>query len=326
MALLRWGLLGTARINRLIIPAIRASPRSVVHAVASRDDDRARSYAARWSIPHAFASYDALLAADIDVLYISLPNALHVPWTLRAIEAGLHVLCEKPLALVPDDVRRISEAAAQRTRIVTEGFMYRYHAQTERVAELINGGAVGSIQTLVGGFTYLQNRADDVRLDPSLGGGALWDVGCYPVSFGQWIAGARPASVIAAQRVGPTMVDESFFGTVTYANDVTLHFNAGFRAAYDTLMRVIGTEGILEIQRPYRPEAHSEIIVRRADAVERIDIAGNAPFVDQIIDMEDAVLDGRPGRVTLEESRVLTATLVALHDAARERRAIDAAI
>ena len=326
MALLRWGLLGTARINRLIIPAIRASSRSVVHAVASRDGDRARTYAALWSIPHAFASYDDLLAADVDVLYISLPNSLHVPWTLRAIEAGLHVLCEKPLALAPDDVRRISEVAAQRTRVVTEGFMYRHHAQTARVAELISDGAVGTIQTLVGGFTYMQNRADDVRLDPSLGGGALWDVGCYPVSFGQWIAGAPPTSVIAAQRVGPTMVDEHFGGTVTYANDVTLHFNAGFRAVYDTLMRIIGTEGILEIRRPYRPDAHSEIIVGRADAVERIDIAGNAPFVDQIIDMEDAVLGGRPGRVTLEESRVLAATLVALHDAARERRAIDVAI
>ncbi len=325
MALLRWGLLGTARINRLIIPAIRVSARSIVHAVASRDRDRARSYAASWSIPRAFASYDELLAADIDVLYISLPNSLHAPWTLRAIEAGLHVLCEKPLALAPDDVRRISEAAAQRARVVTEGFMYRHHAQTERVAASIKGGSIGSIQTLVGGFTYMQSRAEDARLDPSLGGGALWDVGCYPVSFGQWIAGARPAGVIAAQRVGPTMVDEDFGGTVTYANDVMLHFNAGFRAAYDTLMRVIGSEGVLEIPRPYRPDARSEIIIRRADAIERIDIAGNPPFVDQIIDLEDAVLDGRPSRVTLEESRVLAATLAALHEAARERRGGDVA-
>jgi len=326
VALLRWGLLGTARINRLIIPAIRASARSVIHAVASRDGGRARTYAASWSIPRAFASYDELLAADIDVLYISLPNALHAPWTLRAIEAGLHVLCEKPLALAPEDVRRISETAAQRGRVVTEGFMYRHHAQTKRVAELIGSGAIGSIRTLVGGFTYVQSRADDVRLDPSLGGGALRDLGCYPVSFGQWIAGARPNAVIAAQRVGPTMVDEHFGGTVTYANDVMLQFNAGFRAAYDTLMRVIGSEGVLEIPRPYRPDARCEIVVRRADTIDRIDIAGNAPFVDQIIDLEDAVLDGRPSRVTLEESRVLAATLVALHEAAQQRRAIDVAI
>jgi predicted dehydrogenase len=326
VARLRWGLLGTARINRLIIPAIRASARSVVHAVASRDDGRARTYAASWSIPHAFPSYDRLLAADIDVLYISLPNSLHVPWTLRAVEAGLHVLCEKPLALAPDEVRRISDAAAQRARIVTEGFMYRHHAQTERVAALIKGGVVGSIQSLAGGFTYMQTRADDVRLDPALGGGALWDVGCYPVSFGQWIAGARPASVMATQRVGPTMVDEHFAGTVTYANDVMLQFHAGFRAAYDTCMRVIGSEGVLEIPRPYRPDTRSEIFVRRADAIERIDIAGNAPFVDQIIDMEEAILDGRAARVTLEESRVLAATLVALREAARDRRAIDVAI
>ena len=154
----------------------------------------------------------------------------------------------------------------------------------------------------------------------------MWDVGCYPVSFGQWIAGARPGAVIAAQRVGPTMVDEHFGGTVTYANEVMLHFNAGFRAIYDTLMRVIGSEGVLEIPRPYRPDTRCEIIVRRADSLERIDIAGKAPFVDQIIDLEDAVLDGRPSRVTLEESRVLAATLVALHEAARQRRAVDVAI
>lgn len=249
-----------------------------------------------------------------------------MPWTLRAVEAGLHVLCEKPLALAPDDVRRISEAAAPRARIVTEGFMYRHHAQTERIAALINDGAVGSIQTLAGGFTYLQSRADDVRLDPSLGGGTLWDVGCYPVSFGQWIAGARPTGVIAAQRVRPTTVDEHFGGTVTYENDVMLQFHAGFRAVYDTFMRVVGSEGVLEIPQPYRPDARSEIIVRRADGIERIQIAGNAPFVDQIIDMEDAVLDGRSSRVTLEESRVLAATLVALREAARERRAVDVAI
>jgi predicted dehydrogenase len=105
-----------------------------------------------------------------------------------------------------------------------------------------------------------------------------------------------------------------------------LQFNAGFRAAYDTLMRVIGSEGVLEIPRPYRPDARCEIVVRRADTIDRIDIAGNAPFVDQIIDLEDAVLDGRPSRVTLEESRVLAATLVALHEAAQQRRAIDVAI
>jgi predicted dehydrogenase len=323
---LRWGLLGTSRINRLIIPAIRASARSVVHAVASRDGDRARTYAATWSIPHAFAPYDDLLGAGVDILYIPLPNALHAAWTLKAIEAGLHVLCEKPLALTPADVQRIADAAARRTRVVTEGFMYRHHAQTQRIADIIGSGAVGALRTLAGGFTYMQSRAHDARLEPALGGGALWDVGCYPVNFAQRIAGARPISVVAAQQVGPTMVDEHFAGTVTYANGVTLQFHAGFRSAYDTLMRIAGTDGVLEIPRPYRPDTCGQIVVRRGDAIEPIDVAGNAAFVDEITDMEDAVLGTRPARVTLEESRVQAATIVALHAAARERRAIDVAI
>ena len=323
VAPLRWGLLGTARVNRLIIPAIRTSARSVVHAVASRDADRARGYAAIWAIPRAFASYDEMLASDLDIVYISLPNSLHVPWTLRAVEAGKHVLCEKPLALTADEVRRVADASTRCGRIVTEAFMYRHHAQTKRIADLIEGGAIGSVRTLVGGFTYMRSRSPDVRLDATLGGGSLWDVGCYPVSFGQHVAGAPARSALATQQLGPTGVDEHFAGTLTYANGVTMQFHSGFRAIYDTLMRIVGSEGVLDIPRPYRPATSGSITLRRGEAVEQIHITGSAPFVDEVIDMETAVRGERPARVTLEESRVLAATLVALRISARELRRID---
>jgi predicted dehydrogenase len=313
---IRWGLLGTARINRLIIPAIRASARSAVHAVASRDAARGQAYAGTWNIPNVCASYDALLASDIDIVYVSLPNSLHVPWTLRAIGAGRHVLCEKPLALTPGDARRVAGAAAAARVVVFDGFMYRHHAQSPRIAEVIASGAIGTLRMLAGGFTYVQNREHDVRLDPALGGGALWDIGCYPVHFGQWLAGAKAVSVVATADIGTSGVDERVAGVVTYANGATLNFFAGFRAAYDTHMHIVGTEGTLDVPRPYRPDIDSHIVLRRGDEIQRIDTAGNAPFVDEVRDIEDAVLGMKPPPVALEESRTLAATIVAIHESA----------
>ena len=322
---LRWGILGTARINRLVIPAIRASDRSEVAAVASRDGARGQAYAATWNIPRVYTSYDELLAAELDVIYVSLPNSLHVPWTLRALAAGRHVLCEKPLALTPDDVRRVAQAAAAERRVVFDGFMYRHHAQSRRIAELIAGGAIGTLRSLTGGFTYMQNREHDVRLDPDLGGGALWDVGCYPIHFGRWLAGTDAARVVATTRLAPSGVDESAAGVVTYAHGVELHFHTGFRAAYDTHMRIAGTDGILDVPRPYRPDTASHVVLHRGDSRERIDIAGNAPFVDEVHDMEDAVLGIKAPVVPLEESRRLAATIVAIHESARTGTARDVA-
>lgn len=226
MSALRWGLLGTARINRLLIPAIRASARSVVAAVASRAASRAQAYAREWGIPGALGSYEALLGSDIDILYVPLPNSLHAHWTLAALAAGKHVLCEKPLALRVDDVHAVAAAAAAHRRVVTEGFMYRHHARTQRVEELLAAGAIGELQLVAGTFSYRRSRAADVRLDPALGGGALWDVGCYPVSFAQMCAGAEPRLAIGWHHTGPTGVDEQFAGTVV---DRQRRARAGFR-------------------------------------------------------------------------------------------------
>jgi len=190
MSLVRWGLLGTARINRRLIPAMRASSRSTIVAVASRDLPRAEAHAREWGIPTAIGSYDALLNRDdVDAVYIPLPNSLHVEWTLGAVAAGKHVLCEKPLAISPAGVDLIAAAAARTGVVVEEGFMYRHEPLTAAVAALVRDGAVGAVRTIVSGFTYAQGRANDVRLVPSLGGGALWDVGCYPVSYACLLAG-----------------------------------------------------------------------------------------------------------------------------------------
>jgi D-xylose 1-dehydrogenase (NADP+, D-xylono-1,5-lactone-forming) len=320
VAVLRWGLLGTARINRLLIPAIRRSARSVVHAVASRDGARATAYSAEWAVPRAFASYDALLDSDVDIVYVPLPNSLHVPWTLRAIVSGKHVLCEKPLALSPADVDQVAVAAAAAGRVVTEGFMYRHHAQTARVQELLQQGAIGELRTVAASSSYMQNRPADVRLQPALGGGALWDIGCYPVSFAQLMAAAAVEHAVGWQHRGPSGVDEDVAGCVVYANGVVGQFFASFRAAHQTFARLTGTTGVIEVDRPFRPQPVERLRLRRDGGVEEIEVRGHHVFDDEVADMEDAVLGIRPARITLHESRTLAETLVALHDTARAGR------
>src|SRR5829696_2889881 len=163
---LRWGILGTARINRRVIPAMRLARRSELVALASRDRHRAEAHAREWSIPRAIEGYQALLDdASINAVYIPLPNTDHVPWTLAAIAAGKHVLCEKPLALDAADVDRIAAAAAAARVIVEEGFMYRHEPLTARVLELVDSGAIGTVRAVVSGFTFALAAAPNIRLD-----------------------------------------------------------------------------------------------------------------------------------------------------------------
>jgi len=151
MTSLRWGLLSTARINRALIPAIRAGARSELVAVASREADRAAEYARQWDIPQAFGSYESMLAdPSINAIYVSLPNHLHVEWTIKAARAGKHVLCEKPMALDPSDVDRVAEAAKTAGVVVSEAFMYRHHAQTHQILTLLDEGAVGELRLVRG--------------------------------------------------------------------------------------------------------------------------------------------------------------------------------
>lgn len=318
--MLRWGLLGTARINRLLIPAIRASKRSELVAVASRSQARAAEYSAEWQIRET-TTYEGLLARpDIDIAYVPLPNSLHAPWTIRAVEAGKHVLCEKPLALSVAEVDAIDEASRRHRRVVTEGFMYRHHAQTARIQELLAAGAVGALRTITSAFTFMRSREADVRLDPALGGGSLWDIGCYPVSLGQFLAGAPPVEVSGVRQDGATGVDESFAGTIVYGNGVTCQFHCGFLATHQTFLRLVGTDGVLEAHRPFRPETREHLLLTRGGNVEEVVVNGNPIFTDEVADMEDAALGLRAPRITLSESRLHVATLEALHRAARHGR------
>jgi D-xylose 1-dehydrogenase (NADP+, D-xylono-1,5-lactone-forming) len=320
---LRWGLLSTARINRLIIPAIRASARGELTTVASRTIERARAYAAEWGIPRALGSYDALLAdPDVDIVYISLPNSLHVEWTVRALQSGKHVLCEKPLALTVEDVDRVAAAATGAGRAVAEAFMYRHQPLTHAATAVVRGGRLGVIRGIKGAFTFPLTRQGDVRLDPSLGGGSLWDVGCYPVSYACHLVDSAPVEVFGWQQTSPSGVDLEFAGMMRFDGGCVAQVDCGFTGPYRTEMEVIGRDATLKIVRPFRADEQSTLLLTTGDEVERLPFTAEAAFAGEVADMERAVLDGVPPRIPLAESRRTASVLLALYRSALTGRPV----
>ncbi len=317
--LARFGLLSTAHVNRRVIPAICSNPRAVLGAVASRDVARARAYARTWDIPRAHGSYEELLGdPDLDVVYIALPNALHVEWTLHAIDAGKHVLCEKPMALVPEDIDRIAEAARRRNIVVTEAFMYRHEPLTDRVVDLLARDAIGPLRSIHVGFTYQRSREADVRLSAALGGGCLWDVGCYAVSYARLMAATEPLEVFGWATWGDSSVDEVFTGLLRFPDDIVATVHASFRAEYRTWVDLVGGDAAMRVTAPFKPSPQETLELRRGDLVQSVLVEGSPElFVREIEDMVSAVLDGRPPRISLEDSRGNAAALAALYESAR---------
>ena len=322
--ILRWGLLGTARINRAVIPPLRNSPRNKLTAVASRSGEKVNTYADEWGIERRFDSYEAMLAdPDIDVVYISLPNSLHAEWTAKAIEAGKHVLCEKPFTTTVEEIDVLLSLLKVRPRVVAEAFMYRHHPQTLGVKALIDAGAIGEVMTLRGSFSFTQSRGGDVRLNKDLAGGSLWDVGCYPVSYARTMFGEEPVEVFGWQTLGPSGVDEMFAGQLRFGSGKVAQFDSGFRVPFRTNMEIVGTEGIIVVQAPFKPLADSPVYIGKAsDQLEQVTLPSGDLYQGEIEDMADAILDGKSPRISLQDSRNNVATLVALYKSAATGRPV----
>ena len=317
MTTLRWGLLSTARINRRLIPAIRAASRSDLLAVASRERERAETYAAEWSIPRAHGSYEALLAdPEIDIVYISLPNSLHAEWTVRAVKAGKHVLCEKPLALSLDECDRVIDAAEAAGVVVAEAVMYLYHPLLLKVGRLVKEGVVGQVTLVRGAFSFFLDRLDDVRWQPELGGGSLWDLGSYPVSFIRFMVG-DPVEVFGWQTTSASGVDATFAGLLRYETGVLGVFDCGFRQQFRVQAEVTGTGGALIIQRPYLITAESRILLRQGFEENELTMPEANPYQCEVEALQAAILEGSPLPVPLFSSRSNVATLAALYESAK---------
>ena len=310
---LSWGLLSTARINRAVIPVLQSSQRNQLLAVASRTQDRAKAYAEEWHIPRAHGSYQALLDdPEIDVVYISLPNSLHAEWTIRAAQAGKHILCEKPFALSIEEVNAIEAAANQAGVVVAEAFMYRHHPQTDQVKAMVKGGALGDIRLLRGSFTFNISSEADVRLNPDLGGGSVWDVGCYPISFARYILGEEPLHVFGWQATGKSGVDEVFSGQLLFPGKVFMQFDSGFRAPDRANMEIVGSEGVLSIPQPFKPGMVEHVLFSKEGEEKTIRIPGEALYQGEVEDLADAVLLGKPPKISLADSRGNVAAILAL--------------
>ena len=252
---LRWGVLGVADIAvKQVIPAMQQSRLSRVVAIASRDGAKAQAAARSLGIPRAHGSYDALLAdPDVDAVYIPLPNHLHVPWSIRAAEAGKHVLCEKPLALTAREARTLL-AVRDRTGVVMgEAFMTRTHPQWARVRELIAAGRLGELRLVTGHFSYYRRDPDDVRSKVEWGGGVLLDIGCYPVTMSRWLFGAEPLAVAAVLERDPELgVDRLVSGLLRFPAGQAA-FTVGGQAALFQQMQIFGTKGRIEVELPFNP-------------------------------------------------------------------------
>jgi predicted dehydrogenase len=244
---LRIGILGAANIARLFISGVRGSSKVSVQAVASRDVARGKAFAAETGIARVHPTYDALLAdPTIDAVYNPLPNNLHAEWTIRAADAGKHVLCEKPLATSTAEATAMFDAARRNNVYVVEGYPYRAQPQTIKLRELLRAQAIGRLQLVHAGFGFLLADAANIRMNPALAGGSLMDAGSYPISLVRMIAGERPVRVHAAARMAETGVDRTVVGSIEFASGLLAQISCSFATARHRRAFIVGDAGLIE--------------------------------------------------------------------------------
>jgi xylose dehydrogenase (NAD/NADP) len=305
-----WGILSTADINRKVIPGAHASEKVELIAVASRDLGRAEEYAREWEIDRAYGSYEALLEDDdVEAVYISLPNTLHCEWSIRALDAGKHVLCEKPMSRHVGDVESAFDAAERNGRVLMEAFMYRHNPQTKRLRELVDEGAIGDVRLIRSCFSYSLYDAENIRLRTDVEGGSLMDVGCYCLSGSRLLAG-EPEQVYGQQFVGQSGTDWVFTGTMRFPDDVFAQFDCGTALPERDELEAIGSDGSLFLDDPWH-SGEPVIELRRDTGVERIEVEPADSYRLQIENLSDAI-------------RGAAEPLLGREDALGQVRAIDA--
>jgi D-xylose 1-dehydrogenase (NADP+, D-xylono-1,5-lactone-forming) len=311
----KWGIVSTADINRKLIPGAHASPKVDLVAVASREQTRADEYARQWQIPRAYGSYDALLAdPEIEAVYISLPNTLHCEWSIKALEAGKHVLCEKPLSRRAEEVEAAFDAADRAGRLLMEAFMYRHNPQTKRVQELVAGGAIGELRLIRSVFSYSLYDEDNIRLRSEVEGGALMDVGCYDVSASR-LFGGEPERVYGEAWFGPTGTDWTFAGTMRFPNDVLALFHCGTALVEQDELELVGSTGSLFVDDPWHC-LEPGIELRRGGVAGRIPVEHADSYRLELENLSDAIRGEAVPLLGREDAVAQARALGALHESA----------
>jgi D-xylose 1-dehydrogenase (NADP+, D-xylono-1,5-lactone-forming) len=309
----KWGIVSTADINRKVIPGAHASEKVDLVAVASRDQARADAYAREWEIPRAYGSYEALLDdPEIEAVYISLPNTMHAEWSIKALEAGKHVLCEKPFTRHSDEIAASFDTAERTGRLLSEAFMYRHNPQTKRLVELVARGAIGELRMIRSTFSYGLYDVENIRLRTDVEGGALMDVGCYCVS-GSRLLGGEPVAVHGEAWTGPSGTDWAFAGLLRFPDDVVATFDCGTALPERDELEAIGSEGSLFLDDPWHC-VHPVIELRRNGAVERIELEPQDSYRLELENVSDAVRGEAELLLGREDALGQARTLEALHD------------
>ena len=283
----RWGILGAANIGvRKVIPAMQRGTRSRVVAIASRTLGKAQAAAKELGIPRAYGSYEELLAdPEIEAVYNPLPNHLHVPWTIRAAEAGKHVLCEKPIALSADEARTLLDVRARTGVQIGEAFMVRNHPQWLAARELVASGRIGDLRVVAGHFAYFKRDPNDVRSILEWGGGGLMDVGCYPITMTRWLFGEEPDSVIGIVDRDPELrVDRVVSALMRFPSGGQATFTCAMQLVHYQRMQLHGTRGRIEVQIPFNAPNDRSCRIFVDDGRELGDRSAEAidfPVVDQ---------------------------------------------
>jgi D-xylose 1-dehydrogenase (NADP+, D-xylono-1,5-lactone-forming) len=308
---LRWGILSTANITKKLLGS--GHDQQFV-AVGSRDLARAQAFASEHGLARAHGSYEELLAdPEVDAIYNPLPNALHVEWSIKALEAGKHVLCEKPMSRHPEEVERAFDVAEREGRVLEEAFMWRHHPQLARARELIAAGDVGELRVIRAAFAFNAGNPDDIRLQADLEGGGLMDVGCYCVSGCRALASAEPVRGYAEYVPGGNGgVDVALAATLRFPGDVVAHFDCGLSYVGGGQLEAVGSEGSIFLADPWHGR-EAIIEVRRGSSVERIETGPANSYALELADFEAAVRGERPSLLTRADAVAQARTIAALY-------------
>jgi predicted dehydrogenase len=311
MRTIRWGVLGYARIASLsVMPAIVRATGAELTALASRDPAKLAAARTQFGLNRLYSRYEDLLAdPEIDAIYNPLPNSLHHEWTIRAAEAGKHVLCEKPLALNVTQVREMVDVCQRRGVKLMEAFMYRYSARTRLVLDAIDRGVLGEVKFIESNFRFLLNRPESIKLQSGLGGGSLYDVGCYPVNFSGMIAdrcarakpGSRQPESVAARATLVQGIDQVFSGVLHYADGLVASVNSGFNAHKRVFSEIVGTEGVLEVPDTFFDNP-GVLTLTRGEHREEIPVPESDRYRAEVEDFSAAIRDNREPAFGLAET------------------------
>lgn len=307
MEKIRIGVISTAKIGRVyVIPAMQQSELCEVTAISSRSAERAKSVAEECSIPKAYGSYEELLAdPDLDAIYIPLPNHLHVDWSIKCLEAGKHVLCEKPIGLNADDARRLKTASEKYPHLkVMEAFMYRHHPRWKRVTEMVNSGKLGEIRAVHTFFSYFNDDPDNYRNSAEMGGGGLMDVGCYSISTARLIYGRNPEAAVGVSDLDPEFgIDRLTSGLLDFGTGTSV-FTCSTQCHKDQYVKIFGTKGKIELDWPYNPDFTKPTILKAQIGEEEIleEFEPCNHFTLQADAFANSILRDEPVHISLDDS------------------------